>query len=242
MNRVISCILFVFVLITSLYACGDNVESNNKNDSQSKAESLSQGLSQSDNISSIVSQSENTFDNISVDILKNAPETDASNLKYKEIEGGVEITDYIGYDAIVSIPATIDGKTVVAIGDFCFGNDNDIKGVIIPDSVVRIGVNAFVNSTLEIFVSGKGLLEIDDFAFSACVSLHKVELNEGLESLAMLCFSATNSLKELYIPTTVTNIVMPFIGDGSEPVTIIAEAGSAAETYASEKGIPFKAK
>jgi hypothetical protein len=57
-------------------------------------------------------------------------------------DGGVTITKYTGWDADITIPAAIGGKTVTAIGKEAFKNC-DLTGVVIPDSVKTIGRSAF---------------------------------------------------------------------------------------------------
>lgn len=186
-------------------------------------------------------ESENDVD-ISADSVRSAPITDVAAFSYEAIDGQMTITNYTGNDTVVVIPDTIEGQSVVVIGDSAFANNENIKGVVIPDSVTRIERNAFCNCfDLEVFVAGDALKFIGEYAFSYCKSLKSVELNVGLETLELSCFTSTDELKELYIPNTVTTLVYPF-NEAETKVTIISESGSAAESYAKEMGISFKAK
>ena len=55
----------------------------------------------------------------------------------------VTIKTYLGNAASVTIPDTIGGKTVVAIGNQAFYNKQTLTEVSIPASVTSIGYGAF---------------------------------------------------------------------------------------------------
>ena len=57
------------------------------------------------------------------------------------------ITGYDGPGGEITIPAVINGKPVIAIDNFVFSNKN-LTGVIIPDSITYIGVDAFSRNQL----------------------------------------------------------------------------------------------
>ena len=91
--------------------------------------------------------------------------TSSKYFTYKEIEGGIEITDYNeegGTDVI--IPGEIDGKKVVAIADFAF-QDNQLTSVTIPDSVTSIGKVAFYKNQLTSVTIPDSVTSIGDSAF-----------------------------------------------------------------------------
>lgn len=58
-------------------------------------------------------------------------------------EDGYTLTDYIGAETQADIPAEHDGKPVTEIGDWAFSDRANLKEVAIPDSVTKIGANAF---------------------------------------------------------------------------------------------------
>ena len=61
--------------------------------------------------------------------------------------GNITITGYKGTATDVVIPAQINGKPVVAIGEEAFA-DNDLTSVTIPNSVTSIGERAFYDNQL----------------------------------------------------------------------------------------------
>ena len=103
----------------------------------------------------------------------NIPTSATTNDYYYDIfDGAVEIYEYCGEDTTVNIPSTIEGYPVVTIGDSAFYYNTNIKGVIIPDSVKRIGVHAFAGCIeLSSVTFGEGVTTIEDYAFYNCASL-----------------------------------------------------------------------
>lgn len=220
--KVFMAILMVFCLT----ACGAAENTTSSEDNGTSSESINNNV--------------NDNDKITVDKVRNAPETSADDFETEEVDGGISIDKYIGDDEIVVIPEEIDGMPVTSIGSNAFVNNKQIKAVKISDSVIDIETNAFLNcSNLEIFISGKNVERIGDYALSYCKSLKFLELNDGIKTLGLSCLVATHSLNELYMPTSLIDINFPFL-KAETNVTIIAEAGSAAETYAKENGIKYK--
>ncbi len=61
---------------------------------------------------------------------------------YREENGGAVITGYSGDVALLTVPATLDGLPVVAIGEHAFERSN-LTAVILPDGITSIGWFAF---------------------------------------------------------------------------------------------------
>jgi hypothetical protein len=81
-----------------------------------------------------------------------------------EFKGGT-ITKYVGWDSKVTIPATIGGKAVTAIGKEAFAKQENLTSVTIPDSVTTIGESAFSTNKLASVTFGKGIVSIGASAF-----------------------------------------------------------------------------
>ncbi|MGO9246189.1 MAG: leucine-rich repeat protein [Verrucomicrobiia bacterium] len=66
---------------------------------------------------------------------------------YTTANGAIAITGYTGSGGAVTVPSTINGRTVTSIGDDAFTNDIDVTSVILPNGVTSIGLGAFSNCT-----------------------------------------------------------------------------------------------
>ncbi len=80
------------------------------------------------------------------------------------VEDGV-LKSYEGFDADIFIPESINGETVREIGKKAFSHREDIRTVIIPDTVRVIQEGAFAFSGLVQVLLGKGVESIEKEAF-----------------------------------------------------------------------------
>lgn len=229
MKKFLSLFLTLFILF-SFAACGEsknNIPENNSSSSSNEGDLENNKVADNNG-------------EITVEKIKNAPETSADDFTTQLVDGGIMITRYTGEEEIVIIPSKIDNEPVVVIGNNCFANNQTLKAVKIGDFVLDINANSFVNCfNLEIFISGNSVKKIGDYALSYCPMLRILELNDGIKSLGLSCFAATDSLDKVYMPSSVTELRSPFFAPETN-VTIVAEAGSAAETYAKEEGIKYE--
>ena len=100
--------------------------------------------------------------------------------RYTVENGEATITEYIGVNANVTVPDTIGGKPVVAIGTDAFADQLTLKSVTLPDSVTRIEFGAFFRcGALESVTLGEGIREIDALVFSHCDKLTYNEYENG---------------------------------------------------------------
>jgi GH24 family phage-related lysozyme (muramidase) len=93
------------------------------------------------------------------------PPANKGGFQYEPGDGGVIISTYTGSDTSLEIPAQIEGKPVVGIGDRAFKYCNELASVIIPDSVTHIGEDAFRGCVLNSVTLGGGLETIGNGAF-----------------------------------------------------------------------------
>ena len=98
-----------------------------------------------------------------------------------ELEGRNSITvDYYGSCKKVTIPASVGGIPVTAIGDYAFGGCINLKEIKFPKSLVAIGSNAFADCKMLTKITiPKGLINIGNDAFSGCKNLKGFEVDEG---------------------------------------------------------------
>lgn len=152
-------------------------------------------------------------------------------LSYKIIDGDVWITG-IGTctDTELVIPNEINGKSVVGIEEFAFKGNENIKSVIMPDTLREIGKSAFLMiPTLKDIIIGENLEKMGSNAFSNtnlisvyipgsikdltgissfsnCKNLERVVLGEGVERIEYAMFFYCESLEFLSLPSTLKDI------------------------------------
>jgi len=141
------------------------------------------------------------------------------------IDANGVITAYSGFDTDITIPASISGRAVTAIGDQAFQNA-ELTSVVIPQGVTRIGENAFEENkltsvtipnsvkTIENGAFSKNRLtsitipgsvtEIGVHAFSNNTALAAIVLEEGVVTVGYEAFANTNC-KSVTIPSTFIN-------------------------------------
>lgn len=133
--------------------------------------------------------------------------TPAPPFQYTIANGQVTITGYIGSDAAVTIPPTIEGLLVTAIGDGAFQLRDDIASVSIPASVTSIGVRAFqLCSNLTTISIPSTVTSIGVRAFYLCSKLSSVTISSGMTVLEEGLFANCSALGNVTIPSSITSI------------------------------------
>lgn len=117
----------------------------------------------------------------------------------------VTITKYTGSADTVTIPTTIDGDPVYAIGDDAFAS-TAIKSVTIPSGVTSIGKRAFKYSSLAAISIPDSVTAVDSWAFSYCKSLTKIDLPDSITSMGDHVFQDAKMLTEVNIPKNLTTL------------------------------------
>lgn len=121
------------------------------------------------------------------------PEEPSDGIEWTYKDNGNGTATLTGYNksgkkvpsGAVTIPCKVGEKklTVTAIGNSCFYQDNNITGVVIPDTVKSIGTRAFY----------------------ACKNLSEVTFPEGLQTIGEYAF-ASDALIEVVVPKSVTRM------------------------------------
>ena len=109
-----------------------------------------------------------------------------------DADGNAIITGYKGNASALVIPETLDGHTVVSIGESAFKGLTQIYSVILPDT----------------------LTSIESSAFYGCTNLCQITLPDGLRKLSGLSFAHCTSLTYVYIPKTITNCTTDMYSSG----------------------------
>ena len=151
--------------------------------------------------------------------------------KYTVSGGNATITDVSSdLDGDVTIPSTLDGYTVTAIGQDSFRGNNNLTSIVIPDTVIAINPYAFKYCTgITSVIFGSNLDRINYGAFHGCTGLRSViipnsvtsisynafrdctrltsvKIGTGLTAIPNECFQGCNNLTTVNIGTNVTSI------------------------------------
>lgn len=95
-----------------------------------------------------------------------APQEPDALFTYVKDGDGVTVTGYLGAGGEVTVPATLGGLPVCAIGDRAFADRNDVTAVVLPVGILRVGW----------------------FAFSGCVSLARISLPGSITAISYGAF------------------------------------------------------
>ena len=104
-----------------------------------------------------------------------APE---QNYKFEKKNGAVVITEYVGTESDVTIPAMLDGLPVLTIGENAF-RGKKVSSVVVPE----------------------GVRTIDWFAFFGCNELGSVTLPASLSKVEYGAFDGCKSTLTVHCPT-----------------------------------------
>ena len=95
----------------------------------------------------------------------------------------------------------LNGTRVIADGAFSEASESGITEIILPDSVVSIGEQAFLDyKTLEQIVLPDSLKIIGDDAFWGCESLKTITIPENIDYIGGRAFYYCNSLENISLP------------------------------------------
>lgn len=106
------------------------------------------------------------------------------DFEYKEIELGIEIVRYNGYDFSLKIPKYINDLPVVSIGESAFLSCNSLTNIVIPNPITKI----------------------DKYAFSRCKSLTNITISNSVTKIGKYAFSFCDKLTNIVIPDSITEI------------------------------------
>ncbi len=132
------------------------------------------------------------------------------NYEYmKYSDGTAVITSYTGDAASLTVPPTLDGASVVAIGPAAFSENTSLTSVVLPPELEEVG----------------------EFAFYLCSSLSDVTIGDKLWSIGVSAFGGTPWLASLTDEFVIVgdNILLKYQGNAAsvtvpEKVKHIADA------------------
>lgn len=121
----------------------------------------------------------------------------------------VVICKYTGNEKNITIPKSIEGIPVTAIGMSAFSGSKTLESLVIPNNIKTLGWWAFSNCTkLKNLKLSGSVSEIGMDCFSGCTSLTSVTIPNGVKSLAPGAFMHCTKLNTVKLPKTLTSIYM----------------------------------
>ena len=129
--------------------------------------------------------------------VKPVEEAPINSIKYKITGDVVAITSCDKKaSGTLTIPATIEGKTVTSIGKDAFGYCSLLTSITIPDSVTSIGAKAFLNCTsLTSITIPDSVTSIGKQAFADCRGLKSITIPDRVSYIGSFAFAECNSLR-----------------------------------------------
>ena len=151
----------------------------------------------------------------------------------KQEDGTVIITGYKGDKTKITVPSKIGRSVVTAIGGGAFSPRQENSGLTI--------VQIFTRRKITEVKLPDTLRSIGERAFYECDRLSETVIPDSVEEIGGGAFANCEELKTVVIPASVKDIGSD-VFDGSNNVTVIAEANSFAEKYCKEHNIKFRYK
>ena len=154
---------------------------------------------------------------MSVVSISAAEKTTKDGFVYEVSGNKVTITGYTGDAESITIPEKIDGKSVVAIGDYAFEYNTTIESVSIPKSVESIGDGAFwgcesldkitVDKNNTVYDSRDNCNAIIETATNTLIAgCNKTVIPEDIEHIGYGVFAYLQGLESVSIPEGVKSI------------------------------------
>ena len=123
--------------------------------------------------------------------------------EYKVSDGEATITKYANYSTEyveVTVPSTIGGYPVTAIGDGAFSGRSTVISVTLPDSVVDIEDHAFWHCrSIESIKIGKNVKSIGEQVFYYCERLTSITIPDSVTSIGEYAFRSCGNLTSIKI-------------------------------------------
>lgn len=243
-NRTLMYIAMMMTLLLLTGCAGQKTETSTPAasgvESSSQSETSSQQETQQTEAETPVQQP--TASEVTQNNLSTFSVTDEAMFATEPVDGGVSITSCADKDSsVIVVPDTIGGQSVVAIGDYAF-SEMTMQGVVLPDTVEKIGYASFILcADLKYIDLGSGLESINSMAFNDCHSLERIEFPEGMTTFYGVPLVSCESLADIVVPGSVTELPKGIVDVASCPnAVVITPAGSAVEADCIEYSVPYR--
>ncbi|MBQ8298841.1 MAG: leucine-rich repeat domain-containing protein [Clostridia bacterium] len=212
-------VVVLFILAIGIVACDRKNENNNAQNG------FDENIIENEDVNAVSNE----------DLREMAPTLESA---FKVVDGTLTIF----YDEIVEenkivIPESVRGEVITKIAASAFKENENIEGIVIPNTVVEIDEQAFIDcKNLSEVILPENLVSIPRALFYG-TAIETIDIPEGVKRIEENAFGNCNSLKEINIPASVE-----FIDDWSFLDTYNLEKINVDENninFSSEKGVLF---
>lgn len=176
-----------------------------------------------------------TSDGTTVDPTPNVPAE--VTYKYSLTDGKATIVSYVGKGGNITIPETLDGYPVEAIGSMAFAYNDNVTSVTIPGSFTDTGYMAFYGCEKLTTVSiGEGVTSVGMGSFAECKALTSVSLPDSIVTLEASAFKGCESLASIDLKNVQYLRDAAFCASGltsvTVPASVVADNGAGENLFA----------
>lgn len=166
--------------------------------------------------------------------------SECSSLSNIKIPSGVTSIGTWAFSWCSSLSSIEIPSSVTDIGYCAFSGCSSLRNIEIPDSVTSIGNSTFSGcSNLNSIKIPSSITDIGSNVFYGCSSLRSIEIPDSVTIIGSCAFQGCSSLSSIKIPSSVTYIGYDMFSGCNSDLVIKGEAGSCAQSYASDNYIKF---
>lgn len=244
MKRIVVLILAV-TLMVMIVSCGKKENDTPKTTEETSV--VSKEIKTEEPSTTEAEKVDEVTENVTPEVPDSASEKNDIKWEYTELDDGtISLYAYETEEIpeIMEVPSTVDGKTVTEISKL-FLNEENVKKVILPETLTHIGVEAFRGSvSIEEVEINSAIEVINARAFYECSGIRSLTFTDGLKKIDDAGICMNKGLEELHVPGSLEMsaddlghaiILLP-------ETTIYAPSGSVWETYAHNVGYSFAAE
>ena len=123
------------------------------------------------------------------EVSQDAKETSVDNFTVTYLDDGtVMLSDYRGDEESIIVPGEVNAKSVTVIESNTFANHAELRSVILPDSLIEIKSNAFINcDNITNVQFGNSLEIIGNGAFSS-TKIESINFPESIKEIGDVAF------------------------------------------------------
>ena len=143
----------------------------------------------------------------SVSYLSSFSYTNGNDTFYYTVDenGNAIIIDCETTSEQITLPVSLDGYTVTAVGYKSFADCTTLKNVTIPNNIIKIDAYAFYGCTGLVSVTIPATcVYVGEYAFANCNMLTAVTISEGVTHIGDNCFENCISLTKIVVPDSCT--------------------------------------